>query len=275
MSNPIFHYPGNKARMASQIIELFPDHHCYVEPFGGAASILFSKPRSSVEVYNDINDDIVTFFQVFRDEREALVEYLESMPYSESLYEEIARQWFDEEDRPKDMIEYAARFFFLRYSQFGSGLGWERGFRSMAHRSAASQFVQGVDRLTEFRDRLRDVNIHCSDYRRIVDKYDSEDTFFYFDPPYLGPGDDLYQTNEEGFDHEEFVERVAELDSRWLLSYGDVPDGLEEYYTIQQETGNTVHSREGEQRRETLIMNYDPETVQPFAIADVGDPMEW
>ena len=60
-------YHGGKVRLAAKIISLFPQHDGYVEPFGGGAAVLLAKPRSRLEVYNDIDGDIVTLFRVLRD----------------------------------------------------------------------------------------------------------------------------------------------------------------------------------------------------------------
>ena len=46
------------------ILDALPPHKFYLEPFGGGASILLSKPPAEVEVYNDVNRGIVNFFRV-------------------------------------------------------------------------------------------------------------------------------------------------------------------------------------------------------------------
>lgn len=55
----IGHYFAGKQRLVKDIIARMPEHHCYAEPFGGFCSVLLNKPVSEVEVYNDINKDVV------------------------------------------------------------------------------------------------------------------------------------------------------------------------------------------------------------------------
>lgn len=71
MTRPVLRYPGGKFKLAKWVISHFPGHDFYVEPFGGAASVLMSKPRAQGEIYNDLDGDVVNVFRVLRDPSQA------------------------------------------------------------------------------------------------------------------------------------------------------------------------------------------------------------
>lgn len=81
-------YPGGKVKISSWVISFFPRHKIYVEPFGGAAGVLLNKAPSPLEVYNDLNSDLVNFFRVLRDKEKAaeLIRRLKLTPYAREEY---------------------------------------------------------------------------------------------------------------------------------------------------------------------------------------------
>src|SRR5260364_260699 len=87
-NRPIMTYHGGKWRLADWIIFHFPPHCLYVEPFGGAASVLMKKPRSLGEVYNDLDDEIVNVMRVLQDAtlRQQLAEVLSFTPYARAEF---------------------------------------------------------------------------------------------------------------------------------------------------------------------------------------------
>ncbi len=89
ITRPAMRYHGSKFRLANWILPLLPDHRCYVEPYGGAAGVLLLKPRAEVEVYNDLDGNIVNFFSVLRDPVNCaeLIRQIELTPYARAEFE--------------------------------------------------------------------------------------------------------------------------------------------------------------------------------------------
>lgn len=265
--NCIFPYPGGKSRYASWIIENFPDHDCFVEVFGGSASVILNKPRSTVEVYNDLDNDLVHFFRVLRERGDELQEWLRNVPYSRDVYERWATAYYDGH-RPDDDIERAGRFFYLRYTQFSGKYTSKSGFCFSAHPDGytARQFPSAREDLTEFRDRFSGVHIENLDYGELIERYDRERTLFYLDPPYPDAGDALYSHDGE-FDHGRFFDTVSAIEGKWIVSYGDVyPEEFDEYRTVERDQRYTMDNDE-KRATERLFMNYDPDETS-FAGAD-------
>lgn len=264
MPENLFPYPGGKYYLASWVISHIPRHKCYVEPFSGAATVFFSKGPSDVDVINDRNSDIVHFFETLRDQGDELVGWLENVPYSRELHEKWVREYYDG-IRSDDPVERAGRFFYLRYSQFSAKIDDVSGFRTSAVKCVQTHFLHSVSDLEEFRDRLREAVIENQDYKDIVERYDRDGTFFYFDPPYVQEGDYIYDCE---FDHDEFVSVVDGLDGKWIASCTQVPDGLTDFRILERQ--EVQHMRKGNRmqkktRTERLVMNFDPNEEPMFA----------
>ena len=80
MVKPILKYPGSKAKLTPWIIGQFPAHTHYLEPFFGSGIVLLNKPSVTHEVANDLDNNIVNFFRVLRDDGERLAQLVELTP---------------------------------------------------------------------------------------------------------------------------------------------------------------------------------------------------
>ena len=90
MLNSPFKWVGGKSRLRKQIISLLPQHTCYVELFSGAAWVLFGKPPSDVEVLNDIDQELVTFFRVVKEKPKELITAFEWELVSRAEFQRLA-----------------------------------------------------------------------------------------------------------------------------------------------------------------------------------------
>lgn len=274
----MFQYPGGKSHLAGDIIDVMPHHECYVEGFGGSAALLLNKPKAEVNVYNDLDSDLVHFFTVFREKPEELIEKVKRMPYSSEYYHKCV-DWFYEGKFECDPLvggaEFnreindchvmrAAVFFYLRYTQFGAKYHGRSGFGRSKVLNQAETFANARERLREFMGFWDDVTIENVSYEKLIDSYDSKNTFFYFDPPYIGT-EGYYR--ESDFDHEKFCKDLASVEGYWIVSYDEIPEPLKEYNYTQQSSTNYIDSGvkgESKDTKESFIFNYDPDEVRGF-----------
>ncbi len=217
-TRPALRYHGGKWKLAPWIISHLPPHKVYVEPFGGAASVLLRKPRAYAEVYNDLDEDVVNLFRVLRDEDAAsrLRRLLDLTPY--------ARAEFELAYLPAaDVIERARRLLVRSFMGRGSsGVRKHRtGFRSSPYREGstpADDWCTWPAALPALVQRLRGVIIEQKPFDQVIDRNDHPDTLFYVDPPYpfctrsqKRIGNDLYHGYRHELDDDGHGELIAKL----------------------------------------------------------------
>lgn len=185
-TRPVLRWHGGKWLLAPWIVEHLPAHQVYVEPFGGAASVLIRKPPSYAEVYNDLDGDVVNLFRVLQCPRltAALVDLLRITPF--------ARAEFELAYLPaRTRIERARRLVIRSFMGFGSNGHNARvktGFRANSNRSGttpARDWLNYPDNLVACAERLRGVVIEERPAAEVMAAHDGDETLHYVDPPYL------------------------------------------------------------------------------------------
>jgi len=211
--------------MAGHLLDLMPPHREYVEVFGGGASLLFAKQKAVIEVYNDLDGGLVHFFRVLRDplQSKLLIELLDQTLYSRKEHI-AARAWADEEEP----VERARKWFILARQSFGGnfyGNSWGFGVSGESGASPVGNYVSARSLLTQASARLKDVQIECVDWRRVLEIYNHPTTLIYCDPPYLPEtrksGGYEHELTRE--DHEELLITLDEFPGMVMLSGYDNP----------------------------------------------------
>jgi len=235
---------GGKSRLAKRIISLFPEHQVYVEVFFGAGHILFAKDPVKIEVVNDADGDLVNFFRVARFHPEEMVRQLGFFLHSREMFEAAASEpaltdvqravtWYY-----KNRVSYGAmgeNFNFFKKSTRGAVPLLNRDFRAIA-------------------DRLGRVTIENASFERILPRYDSEEAFFYLDPPYTGLTNP-YPYNWQEADEKRLWAMLAEVKGRWLVSWGGrFPEELKRFRVVEMPT--TYQLVNDKRTIDWSIMNY-------------------
>ncbi len=257
---------GGKARFASRITELFPAHKTFVDVFGGSGSVLLAKPPApSVDVYNDLDGQLVNLFQVIRSPslNAQLIRSLELTLYSRAEFD-LAKS------ACLDPVESARRFFVRqRMSHGGFGDHWSfcRENIQAGMPSVVRRFQAGVERLPAIHQRIKNVQIEQDDWSKIIDRFDAPSTLFYMDPPYV-PSTRIggAYTHELAIDdHLKMVKRLLSIKGMVVLSGYDhgAYAPLEKSNWIRQDFETTAYTSAKAQRtRRTECLWSNPACVQ-------------
>lgn len=208
---------GGKSLIANQIVDLFPPHKTYVDVFGGAGHVLLAKDEtaSTLEVFNDKCEDITNLFKVIQDHPIQLRALILQMPVSRQYFKKLCRA----DHVTINDIEKAAKTFYLcRNGYYGDA---RNGFRSSAGRNTAKTISRIADELIFISDRFKHTLIECRDWKYILKKYDSEETLFYIDPPYIlhNARHGLYKLPFTKEDNRELAKQVHTLQGKVIVSH--------------------------------------------------------
>ena len=221
MSNKLrapFPWFGGKGapKLQKAILEVLPPHDCYVEPFGGGASILITKPKSKVEVYNDVNRGVVNFFRVISDPEYfgKFMARVSLLPWSRELYEEFLRTW----PTIHDPVEQAVRWYYIAQQAFSGIFG--ASWRCEKQRNITDKWRSSFFNLPDVHERMQGVQIECCDWRNILKRFSGPGYLAYCDPPYV-MGTRIsggYEHELKDSDHSELIAVLLEYDGAVVLS---------------------------------------------------------
>jgi DNA adenine methylase len=215
-------YFGGKHYLASRIVSLLPRHRVYVEPFCGAAWVLFAKRPSPVETINDIDGEVVNFFRVLRDP--ALFQEFHRVvaltPFSRQEHAD-ARSKLGRGNE----VERAVSFFVTARQSFSGRVeagGWRysRADPSRGMASAVADYLGAIDGLPQAHARLMRVQIENDDALSVIRRYDTPETLFYCDPPYPATTrrSGGYRHEMAEAEHERLLTALVAVEGKVILS---------------------------------------------------------
>ena len=166
--------------MTDIITSKFPKHfNCYVEAFGGGASVLLSRPHECMEVYNDLGQNVYSLFKCLSDDKlfEEFLKKASVTPYSRELNAEYKK---DLERDDLSILDRGYKFFYVNNTSFNGVGGFSTGVQERMNVSKfLSRYLGKIDGLERWHKRLMQVVIENRDAMELFDIYDSKETFFY------------------------------------------------------------------------------------------------
>lgn len=264
-----FGWYGGKYSHLDWLLPLLPDCRHFCEPFGGSAAVLINRQPAPVETYNDLDGELVNFFRVLREQKNELIESIGLTPFSREEFEVAINS------RSHEISDLErARRFFIKARQVRTGLAQSASTGRWAHckltsragmAGAVSRWLGSVEGLSEVAQRLLRVQIEHNSAIQVIQRYDSKETLFYCDPPYVhaSRGD----TKAYGFemsdeDHIELANALHNVHGKVALSGYECELMDELYYDwyVTKAPVKKINSTK-QLRQEILWTNYDPRRV--------------
>ncbi|WNY26162.1 DNA adenine methylase [Methanolapillus millepedarum] len=260
---------GGKSSHLDFIFSNFPSEHLhFIDVFGGSGAVLLNKQPSQIETYNDINENLVSYFRMMRDRPDELSRRIQLTPYSRREFENCIRILKNpsspEIEKARAFFTVANQSFHQNVSCLGTG-SWKVCINDVAGgtSSAVSKYHSKIKMLPAVSDRLKNVQIECADFRKIIKRYDSETSFFYVDPPYPHESRakrDLYEFEMNREQHIELLDMLNSMEGGALVStyQNDLYDSeLKNWIKIIGQEKRLPSSSKGRKESEILFRNYD------------------
>jgi DNA adenine methylase len=262
-----FGWYGGKFSHLDWLLPLLPACHHYCEPFAGSGAVLLNRPPSPVETYNDLDGELCNFFRVLRDNKDKLIESIGLTPFSREEFALACQLAPDIGELER------ARRFYVRARQVRTGLAQTASVGRWANckntsrsgmSGVISRWLGGVTMLPEIAARLIRVQVENRPAIHVIKLYDSPETLFYCDPPYIhGTRGDTKAYGHEMTDdqHRALAEVLNNVKGKVAIS--NYPCSLmDELYPSGRwwktvGPSRTNHSTKGK-RVEALWTNYDP-----------------
>ena len=214
LKTPLSYY-GGKQMMLKDILPLIPKHNLYCEPFLGGGAVFWAKEPSPVEIINDTNGAVVNFYRVVQSKFDELYNEVQLTLHARTLYND-ARVVYNNPHLFSD-VKRAWALWVATSQSFASkiGSGWAYARKK---NSCEKKVTNAKKRFQEaYKERLNYVQIECNNALNVIKSRDSEDSFFYIDPPYVGSNQGHYS----GYTQEDFNNLITLLSSikgKFLLS---------------------------------------------------------
>jgi len=250
--NPFFCRVGSKKSLLSKILKMIPKHEIYVEPFVGGGAIYFGKEPSKIEVINDLDKKLIQGYRLLKkvnepmiDRINAIIERVEKVKKSERL--ELLNIIANTKVRRADDGLKLYQILINTCNTFSS-----KGTGKMYQEASGYRKMKNIN---EYKERLKNTKIFSSDYKNIIKKFDSVNTFFFLDPPYE-ESKELYENDV--IDYEEMNDILSKIKGKFLLTMNSssIIKNIFKNFNIKEIKGRGNKKYIGQDRMELLITNY-------------------
>jgi DNA adenine methylase len=266
--NSPFRYAGGKFYARKLIMQHFPEHSSYMEPFAGGASIFFAKNKVKTNWLNDIDEELINCLTFIRDFPDILIERLKD---EEATKERHA--YYKNEFKPQSMLDCAVRWFYLNRTSYSGIMNMQNCFWGYGDKFSMrpENWPRNILRTSE---KLKGIKLTSRDFEEVIDGAE-DGSFLFVDPPYYGSDQDKFYTHTFNVDdHYRLCEVLKRNNARikFLLTYDSCAEIKELYLWIDkilEKEWNYTLNRTDDQKngtdrkgtrykgKELFILNYD------------------
>ncbi len=250
--------------MLKDILPLIPLHKIYVEPYFGGGAVFWAKEPAPSEIINDINMNVVNFYEVLQTDYKALYDKLKQTLHSRETYKKASLIYHCPWLFADDKVIRAWAFWVATNQGFANKIGSWGYARSNRAKTIQNKIDAFKEDLTE---RLRQVQIEQHPAHKVIKSRDDKETFFYCDPPYVGSNQGHYS----GYSERQYrydLSILAQIKGKFMLSSYPNPilnDFVKTYKrkvfrfdkALSATNGRLVVERS--RKMELLVVNYNPE----------------
>ena len=207
----LLRYPGGKFYMLEDINEIFnkSGKTTIIDVFGGSGKVLMNL-NAKIKVYNDVNNNLVNFFSELKEHKEAVLRKLDYVLNSREMFERYR-------EKSKDNLENAFRFLYNNILSFN---GEGRSYSYSTKRNKSITLVNINNAINTSYNDIKYWTIERLDFREIIKRYDSENSFFYLDPPYHNITG-LYDDNLKDQDYIDIKKSLDMIKGKYLLNINE------------------------------------------------------
>ncbi|EOE7224526.1 DNA adenine methylase [Clostridioides difficile] len=258
--NKVLNWPGGKWNIASNIIDILPEHNIYLEPYFGSGAVFFNKKACNTEILNDVDKQIVNLFKCIRDNPNELMNAIYFTPYARDEYMNCNILETDND------IEKARKFIIRTNMARGGIQNYKTGWKHTGPKESKKCFQKVVGKwnklpkiILDTAIRLKDAEIENRDAVELIKKYNKTDCLIYVDPPYLikTRTQKMYnvemETEEE---HEELLKTLLKFSGYVILSGYD-SDLYNEMLKNWNKLEFRAYAEQGKLRKEVLWANFE------------------
>lgn len=256
---------GGKSNSVKTILSIMPEHKTYIEPFFGGGWVYFAKTPSKVEIINDINGDLINFYEVIRTQQDEFRKRFDNVLISRELFLQYRNTMSDKSLSP---LERAFRFYYVNQNAFGGLVRYNsKGKCNSPFAISEDVFVQSgfwnFDKIQKAHDRLKYTYIENDDYHKLIKKFDNINSLFFLDPPYNCKSGKY--NGISSFDYNELLNQCRNIKGKFILTLNSgFEDKFKEFYIMPNDVHYSIGctSDSSKSYKEIIVTNYEVNNIK-------------